>query len=106
LAWATYSGDVGRVLIVGIVVVLTIYTLFDVIAADRQRVRGLPKPLWALLAFLPLIGPGFWLALGRPQSPRGQAGGQQRRTVAPDDDPDFLWKLDRWRRHKRDDDGA
>jgi hypothetical protein len=97
---------VGRVFIVVIVVVLTVYTLFDVLAADRQRVRGMPKPLWALLAFLPLIGPGFWLALGRPQSSRGLARRQQRRTVAPDDDPDFLWKLDRRRRHKRDDDGG
>jgi hypothetical protein len=106
VAWATYSGDVGRVLIVVIVVVLTVYTLFDVIAAERQRVRGMPKPLWALLAFVPLIGPGFWLALGRPQSSRGQAPGQQRRTVAPDDDPDFLWRIDRRRRQKPDDDAG
>jgi hypothetical protein len=97
---------VGRVLIVVIVVVLSVYTLFDVLAADRHRVRGMPKPLWAVLAFLPLIGPGFWLALGRPQSPRGPTPGQQRRTLAPDDDPDFLWKLDRKRRHKPDDEGS
>ena len=86
-------------------VVLSVYTLFDVLAADRYRVRGMPKLLWAILAFVPLIGPGFWLALGRPQSRRGPPPGQQRRTLAPDDDPDFLWQLDRWRRRKPDDDG-
>ena len=95
----------GRVLIVVIVVVLSVYTLFDVIAADRRRVRGMPKVLWALLAFLPLLGPAFWLALGRPQAPRRPPGpGQQRRPLAPDDDPDFLWKLDRRRHQKPDDD--
>jgi Phospholipase_D-nuclease N-terminal len=97
---------VGRVLIVVIVVVLSVYTLFDVLAADRRRVRGMPKPVWAVLAFLPLLGPAFWLALGRPQSPRGRPPGQQRRTLAPDDDPDFLWKLDRKRRQKPDDDSG
>jgi hypothetical protein len=95
----------GRVLIVVIVVVLSVFTLYDVIAADRRRVRGLPKPLWVLLAFLPLLGPAFWLALGRPRAPRGPASGQ-RRTLAPDDDPDFLWKLERRRRHKPDDDSS
>ena len=29
---------------------------------------------------------------------------QQRRTIAPDDDPDFLRDLDRKRRHKHQDD--
>lgn len=95
----------GKVLIVVIVVVLSVYTLFDVLAADRRRVRSLPKPIWVLLAFLPLIGPAFWLTLGRPQTPRGPKPGSPR-TVAPDDDPDFLWKLDRNRRHKPDDDGS
>lgn len=98
-------GGVGKVIIVVIVVVLSVYTLFDVLAADRRRVRGLPKPLWAVLALVPLLGPAFWVALGRPQTPRGPAPGQ-RRTLAPDDDPDFLWRLDRKRRQKPDDDGG
>lgn len=94
-------------MIVVIVVVLSVYSLFDVLAADRTRVRGLKKPLWALVALLPLLGPAFWLALGRPQAPKGPPPGQQqRRTLAPDDDPDFLWKLDRKRRQKPDDDGG
>jgi Phospholipase_D-nuclease N-terminal len=105
LAQATYPGRVGKVVIVVIVVVLSVYTLFDVLAADRRRVRGMPKPLWAILALLPLLGPAFWVALGRPQTPRGPQPGE-RRTVAPDDDPDFLWRLDRKRRHKPDDDGG
>jgi hypothetical protein len=51
-----------------IVTVLWVGCLVDVICADEQRVRRLPKLLWVtIVLFLPLIGSGLWLVLGRPQ---------------------------------------
>jgi len=44
---------------------------------------------------------GIAPASGRRQSTRPP---EQRRTIAPDDDPDFLRDLDRKRRHKHTDD--
>jgi len=65
-----------------------IYALVDCAFAPRHRVRALNKPLWiVLILLLPVIGGVLWFLLGR-----GRKSGQSstRRTVAPDDDPEFL----------------
>ncbi|MGI8613001.1 MAG: PLDc N-terminal domain-containing protein [Nocardioidaceae bacterium] len=85
----------GKVLIVVVVVVLVVYTVFDVLAADRSRVRLLPKPVWVLVALVPILGVAGWLALGRPVSHNPPPVPPRPRVVGPDDDPDFLWKLQR-----------
>ena len=77
---------VWLVLIV-IAVALTIFTLVDVILADRRRVRGVPKPLWVLIAILPIIGAILWFTVGRGPLP------VQTRYIAPDDDPAFFSTL-------------
>ena len=89
---------VGKALLVVIVVVFSVYSLFDVLA--QARTRSLSKPVWVLLALVPIVGPLAWLALGRPPSPRpGNNGGRsQRRVTGPDDDPDFLWNLEKRKR--------
>ncbi len=94
----------GKALIIIVVVVLSVYSLFDVLAADRSRVRVLPRPVWVLVVLVPVLGPLLWLTLGRPPTatPRGRSG-PPTRVVGPDDDPDFLWNLERRRRSGRKD---
>jgi hypothetical protein len=79
------------VVLVVIAVAFTIYTLVDVLLTDRSRIRGLQKPLWAVLVvLLPVIGGLLWLFIGKA---RRTSGGS--RMIAPDDDPDFLGSINR-----------
>ncbi len=88
-----YTRPMPRLLVVLAVVAVafTIYTLVDVLLTDRSRVRGLQKPLWAILVvLLPVIGGVLWLIIGKA---RRTSGGS--RVIAPDDDPDFLGSINR-----------
>ncbi|TFB50277.1 PLD nuclease N-terminal domain-containing protein [Cryobacterium tagatosivorans] len=77
-----------------VVVILTVYTLVDCALADRNRIRGLPRWVWIfVLILVPVIGPLLWLFVGRGRA--GGAGGRITRSLAPDDDPDFLQRLGR-----------
>ena len=95
------------------VLVLWVYCIFDVIATTDGLVRNLPKILWLLIVILlPTIGSIAWLILGRPEKagfapgdssyraePRGgspwqRSGRRPTGIVAPDDDPEFLSRLD------------
>jgi hypothetical protein len=80
-----------------VVVILTIYTVVDCAVFDRDRIRGVPRWVWIfLIILLPVIGPVLWLLIGRGRrNTAGPAGGRVMRSVAPDDDPDFLRGLDR-----------
>jgi hypothetical protein len=96
------------VIIVAVAVVLEIFAVVDAALAERSRIRGLPKPVWFIVIVLvPLVGALLWFFLGRPRrgdggradQPRRQAGGNRRRSSprpsGPDDDPDFLRRLQR-----------
>ena len=76
------------------VAILTVYTLVDAALIERERARGLPRWVWIFVILLiPVIGPLLWLFVGR-----GRRDGRPRattRSVAPDDDLDFLKGLDR-----------
>jgi hypothetical protein len=79
-------------------VVLAIYSLFEIAQTPRGQARNMPRVLWAALVLLiPVFGPLGWLLAGRPTA----SGPSSRRpeSLGPDDDPDFLWKLERRRRH-------
>ena len=77
-----------------VVVILTVYTLVDCALADRNRIRGLPRWVWIfVLVLVPVIGPLLWLLVGRGRA--GGAGGRTTRSLAPDDDPEFLQGLKR-----------
>ncbi len=108
-----------------LILALTLYALIDCLSRDEEEIRSLPRLLWVLiiLLFAP-IGPVAWFIAGRPRGastrrrgPRatgtdevvggysmGSTGGPGRtgRPVAPDDDPEFLRRLDEKRRRERD----
>ena len=82
-----------RVFAVILAVAVYIYCIIDVARTPRGETRTLPKWLWLILViFVPLIGSALWLALGRVW--RLPGSGRRRGPVAPDDDPNFLKKLD------------
>ncbi len=68
-------------------VAVDVFAIVDVILSDRSRVRAMPKALWILvIVLLPVIGVALWFLLGKARS----ANAGSTRTIAPDDDPDFL----------------
>jgi nitric oxide reductase large subunit len=68
--------------------VFYVYSIVSVCLADRLGVRGLPKAAWiAVVVIFPIIGAVLWFGVGRVDGRRGT------RTIAPDDDADFLSSL-------------
>jgi hypothetical protein len=96
-------------------IALTIFALADCIQSEDSRVRGLPKWAWiVLIVLLPWVGPLTWLLVGRDRQngaptpfdnlggrPGGAPGSPRSRPLAPDEDPDFLRKLDEDIRRER-----
>jgi hypothetical protein len=79
-------------LLLGVVVAaFYIFSIVDCALCDRSRVRVLPKPVWILIVLIPVIGGALWFIFGR----RGRSDGGGTRSLAPDDDPEFLGSLDR-----------
>lgn len=83
-----------------ITLALWIYCIVDVISADETLVRNLPKIVWLLLVIiLPVVGSVVWLVVGRPERASFRPGTTTYRRplkaiTAPDDDPQFLARLD------------
>lgn len=83
---------------------LSVYALFSCIQTPDEDVPHLPKLVWiVLIVFVPFVGPIVWLLMLRNQlgrrdrAARQPKPGPRPRPVAPDDDPDFLKSLDRFR---------
>jgi hypothetical protein len=77
-----------------------VYCVLDIATSRPQDVRGLPKPVWFVVVFLPLLGPLAWYLAGRPQP--GSARNVPRvlpdaapPASTPDDDEEFLRELRR-----------
>ena len=99
---------VSRVLVVVVLLGVWIYTLVDLGRTPGAQVRVLPKWLWLVLVILlGVLAVPLWFLLGRPREgyppPGGGGGGgggglgagpRPPRPLAPDDDPDFLKRLD------------
>ncbi|MEO6578699.1 MAG: PLD nuclease N-terminal domain-containing protein [Candidatus Limnocylindria bacterium] len=106
-----FDGVVGVILIA-----FLLFCLLDVITTDSAEVRNLPKIAWVLIVFINPIGGIAWIIAGRPQDAsrvggmpyKGSRGTARRqhpsagfpeherpRTLAPDDDPEFLADLKR-----------
>lgn len=83
---------------------LMVVALIDCLSAEEFAIRALPRVAWVflILLFSP-IGPIAWFVAGRPARPVRLSSGEMwrpgngfpesqrpRRSVAPDDDPEFL----------------
>ena len=90
-------------------VVLLVACLVDAVQTPADQTRNLPRWTWVLLIVLvPFAGPIAWLFAGRPR--RGSVPAQdgwpirdfaaQPRTIAPDDDPEFLRTLKKQNEHE------
>ncbi|MBO1752442.1 PLDc_N domain-containing protein [Actinotalea sp. BY-33] len=106
-----------RAMVYVIPIALAIYALIDLSRSQVVERNGLPVPAWvAVIVLLPVIGPVVWILLSRqrrreqgaarppaPGRPPGPGRPRPRRSgpVAPDDDPDFLWRLEQERRRQR-----
>lgn len=110
---------------------LMLYCIVDIVSTPSSAVRIMPKLPWAIVVlFLPLIGSAAWLLAGRPldaglapgstsrhsasdgaeRPPRGGRNGGSApepppRPRGPDDDPDFLRRINDRLRRERPDDG-
>ncbi|WP_275006282.1 PLDc N-terminal domain-containing protein [Promicromonospora iranensis] len=110
----------ARILLILVVVGLMAYALADVWGADEDERGGLPRWLWVLLiVLLPLLGAISWIVMrvaarrsGAGPSAGGRPGGSRPKPptrpgprrpsgpVAPDDDPEFLWRLEQEKRKR------
>jgi hypothetical protein len=107
----------GRMLVYVAPVALAIYALIDLYRSEANERAGLRPVLWALIILLiPVVGPIAWILVStlergkmRPasqnQSTRPARPARPKGPVAPDDDPEFLWRLDQQRRRDRRHDG-
>lgn len=99
---------------------LAVYALVDLASSDEEERGGIPKGLWVvLIILLPFLGPVAWIVVKRSQrgtgarygsTARPSTGPTRRRRnapLAPDDDPEFLWRLEQQqRRQSRDESGG
>lgn len=108
--------------------VFFVYCLLDVVLSEPALVRNLPKLVWVfIVVIVPLAGGIAWLVAGRPEQAtaapgstrsRGRGNGRNASTrgnrarrrepppMGPEDDPDFLRRLDEQLRDRGTDDEA
>ncbi|MEN0129428.1 MAG: PLD nuclease N-terminal domain-containing protein [Brevundimonas sp.] len=84
----------GTLLVIGLVV----YAAIGIVRSEPAERLNVPRPLWLLVVVLfPVIGAVVWIVVStthRASKPRTIAHGPS----APDDDEEFLWRLDEERR--------
>lgn len=95
-----------------IIVGLAIYSFFDVLQTSDERIRRYPKPFWLVMVLVPIVGAALWWIVGRPKAAGGYGPPRiinlnlksAARPVAPDDDPNFIKRLDEeaWRRKREE----
>jgi hypothetical protein len=93
-------------------IILTASALISCLSTEDEDIRALPRIVWVLIIlFFSPVGAIAWFFAGRDRPADSgrqvwRPGGgfpendRPRRTVAPDDDPDFLKRLDRNRRER------
>lgn len=99
-----------RALFFLVIIGLAVYALSDIATSDDRARRGIPRGAWLLIALVPVVGAVAWIASSRAARAEGGSGGSggarptgggsgPRRSgpLAPDDDPEFLWRLEQER---------
>lgn len=82
-----------EIVIALVVLAFTIYAFIDCLMTENDRVRALPKVLWALIiVVISPFGGIIWFVLGKERRQRSLDLRSQG-TRAPDDDPAFLRSL-------------
>jgi hypothetical protein len=99
---------VVKILLLYIVpITLMVYALIDCATDEDVERTSVPKALWmVLIILLPYIGSIAWIVVSkasRPDARRDRPG--RPGPVAPDDDPDFLRRLDEESRRRRREQG-
>ena len=90
------------VITIAFLVIFTVFTTVFAASADKSEVRLLPKWAWVVLCLVvPFFGGLLYLMVGRPLG-RGPKP-PKRKTVAPDDDPNFLRDIGKKLRKKDED---
>jgi len=89
----------GTLLLIGLVV----YSVIGIVRSTAAERLNVPRPLWILaVLIIPLIGSVVWIAVSTTQRSGGAGGTVGRRPShgpsAPDDDDEFLWRIDEERR--------
>lgn len=93
-----------RAVLLLVTVGVAIYALVDLLRSRPDEIRGLPKVVWVVaIALVPLAGSVAYLVLGRVGAGADRSRRTGPRTVAPDDDPDFLRSLDKDQRRLPED---
>ncbi len=118
-------GDLLPVLVLAVVGIMA-GALFDCVTTDERLIRHFPRNLWiASIVLLPGVGGLLWFAYGRLPAgsfgahvASGHPAGRARteaaapvdvtppRTLAPDDDPEFLARLAEMNRTARSTDSG
>jgi hypothetical protein len=118
-------GDLLPVLVLAVVGIMA-GALFDCVTTEERQIRHFPRRVWlTAIMLLPGVGGLLWFAYGR--LPAGSLGGHVAsghpagrarveaaasvdvtppRTVAPDDDPEFLARLAEMNRTARSSDSG
>lgn len=92
----------GFLLLIG----LTVYCVIDIVNSDDDERLGIHPALWILLVVLfSVVGCAVWLAVSRSRRANRRAaaagwGGSTVGTGAPDDDDEFLWRLEQERKRQ------
>lgn len=97
-----------RLLLVLLVIVIsvTVYAVLDCARRSPDRIKAMPKLAWvAVILLLPVLGPVLWFLLGRVR-PSGGRTIERTGPLAPDDDPDFLRRLEDEQRRNRGAEGS
>lgn len=102
----------GRFLLSALVLGIYVYVLLDIGRTPKEDVRNLPRLLWVLIVLgMGFLGLAAWFVWGRPRAglppangfggggggsrrPEGGPGPKPPAPLAPDDDPEFLKRLD------------
>src|SRR3954469_10614097 len=89
-----------RVVAVLVVVGVMVYAFVDCVRAEARDLRRPPRPVWLVLILVPLVGAIAYLVAGRPLTSPDEP---PARPLAPDDDPEFLRRIDLERRRRQAD---